>query len=159
MNRISAKNELLADLEKSIAAILKGNRDKGRKLKAICKLLKDAVTYYDWVGYYAVNKDKPDELILVAFEGEPTEHVRIAFGEGVCGQAAELKKSIVSQDVTKETNYLSCSQEVKSEIVIPIFRRNKIVGELDIDSHTASPFTVGDEIFLARIAEMTKELL
>ena len=159
MNRISAKKELPADLEKRIAAILKGNGKRGRKLKAICKLLKDAVTYYDWVGYYAVNKDKSDELILVAYEGEPTEHVRIAFGEGVCGQAAELKESIVSQDVTKETNYLPCSPKVKSEIVIPIFRSKKIVGELDIDSHTASPFTVGDKVFLARIAEMTKELL
>lgn len=122
-------------------------------------MLKNAVAYYNWVGFYAVDNQKPDELKLVVYEGRPTEHIRISFGKGVCGRAATLGKRIVAQDVSKESNYLSCNSKVKSEIVIPIFRNRKIVGEIDIDSYEASPFTVNDEILLKRIAEMTRELL
>ena len=128
------------------------------KLRAICNLLKNNVSYYDWVGFYAVDKKTTEALVLVSFEGEPTEHVRIPFGLGICGQAALLKKTFVVQNVSKETNYLSCSSKVKSEIVVPIFRNGTVVGELDIDSHVVSPFTSDDETFLKRIAEMVHGL-
>ncbi len=124
------------------------------KLRAICRLLRDNVSFIDWVGFYLVDKARPRELVLGPFEGEPTEHVRIAFGRGICGQAASQQRTFVVQDVSMETNYLSCSSKVKSEIVIPIFRKRKLVGELDIDSHVASPFTVKDEIFLTKIAKL-----
>jgi L-methionine (R)-S-oxide reductase len=132
---------------------------KADKLKAICRLLRDEVSYYDWVGFYVVDKVKTNELVLRSFEGQPTEHIRIPFGKGVCGQAALLRKIFVVQDVSKETNYLSCSSKVKSEIVVPVFRNNEILGELDIDSHLVSPFTSDDEIFLNKIAEMVSEFL
>ncbi len=122
-------------------------------------MLKGNVCYYDWVGFYVVNKQVPNELKLEFYEGDPTEHVRIPFGKGVCGQAAMLRKTLVVQDVSKEDNYLPCSSKVKSEIVIPIFRNKVIVGELDIDSHTVSPFTSDDEVFLKEIAEMVSEFL
>jgi L-methionine (R)-S-oxide reductase len=146
-------------LIQKVTEILRHNLDGEGKLKAICKLLKDNVSYYNWVGFYSLDKQRPDELVLGSFEGEPTEHVRIPFGKGICGQAASLKKTFVVQDVSKEINYLSCSSKVKSEIVIPIFRNNRIVGELDIDSHIASPFTSDDESFLTKIAEMVRGLL
>jgi L-methionine (R)-S-oxide reductase len=111
------------------------------------------------VGFYAVDKEQNKELVLTSFEGQPTEHISIPFGNGVCGQAALLRKIFVVQDVSKETNYLSCSSKVKSEIVVPIFRNNEFVGELDIDSHLVSPFTFDDETFLTKIAEIVSELL
>ena len=98
------------------------------------------------------------ELLLGPFEGEPTEHVKISFSRGICGKAAEIKKTFVVQDVSKETNYLSCSPKVKSEIVVPIFKNGKIAGELDIDSHTPSPFTDEDKAFLEKICEMVSKL-
>ena len=128
------------------------------KLKAVCHLLKNSCSYYSWVGFYAVDEEKPKELVLVSFEGEPTKHVRIPFGKGVCGRAALIGKTLVVQDVSKEMNYLSCSPKVKSEIVIPIFRNKEIVGELDIDSHVASAFTLDDQAFLENIAEMVSGL-
>jgi len=64
----------------------------------------------------------------------------------------------VVQDISKKTNYLSCSAKVRSEIVIPIFKRGKVIGELDIDSHTLSPFTEEDETFLNKIGEMVSHL-
>ncbi len=153
------KAESLDFLTEKIREIAKGELDKNAKLEAICKLLKDNVSHYDWAGFYLVDKTRQNELILGPFEGEPTEHVRIQFGRGICGQAAQLKRTFVAQDVSKETNYLSCSLNVKSEIVMPIFKNGKIVGELDIDSHTLSAFTHEDEVFLRKICKIVSRLL
>jgi GAF domain-containing protein len=153
------KDELFRILITEVTEVLKTNLNSATKLKAICKLLKNKVPYYNWVGFYAVDKKRADELVLVSFEGEPTEHVRIPFGKGICGQAASLQRIYVVQDVSKEANYLSCSSKVKSEIVIPILKNDMIVGELDIDSHVASPFTSHDKNYLTIIAKMASELL
>ena len=148
-----------AFLTQKIGEIAKHELDKDTKLKAICKSLKDNVSHYDWVGFYFVDKTTQKELILGPFEGEPTEHVRIQFGRGTCGQAAQLKRTFIVQDVSKETNYLSCNPNVKSEIVIPIFENGEIVGELDIDSHTRSAFTDKDKVFLEKICKIVSKLL
>ena len=153
------KSKIFTALKLNANKILESEIDRSIKLGAICKLLKDNVRYYNWVGFYAVNKERPTELVLVSYMGEPTQHLRIQFGKGICGQAATLRKTLVVQDVSKEDNYLSCSSKVKSEIVIPIFRNKEIIGELDIDSHSASPFTLDDEAFLKEIAEMVSEFL
>lgn len=130
---------------------------KTEKLQAICQLLSDAVPYYDWVGFYLVDVPK-SELVLGPFVGEPTEHVRIAFGQGICGQAADSRETFTVQDVSKESNYLSCSPNVRSEIVVPIFKDGEIVGELDIDSHQLSPFEPQDVELLEGICEMVSRL-
>lgn len=153
------KRELLNSLTEKVREIVNSELDRDGKLKAICKLLRDNVSNYDWVGLYLVGKKRQNELLLGPFEGEPTKHVRIPFGRGICGQAAELKKTFIVQDVSKQTNYLSCSPKVKSEIVVPIFKNGEIVGELDIDSHTLSPFTNEDKGFLEKICEILSKLL
>jgi L-methionine (R)-S-oxide reductase len=153
------KSELFGFLAKKISGIPKSNMSRNEKLKIICRLLKDNVSYYNWVGFYIVDKGRQDELVLGPFEGEPTEHTRIPFGRGICGQAAELRRTFLVQDVSKETNYLACSANVKSEIVIPIFKNKGVVGELDIDSTALSPFTKEDEIFLMKIGEMASKIL
>jgi L-methionine (R)-S-oxide reductase len=145
-------------LLKEVSAIVSGKLDREEKLLAICKLLKNGITYYDWVGFYIVNPEKQNELLLGPFEGEPTEHVRIPFGKGICGQAAKTCQTFVVQDVSKEKNYLSCNINVKAEIVTPIFKNREIIGELDIDSHTRSPFTKEDEVFLNKIAKIVSEI-
>jgi len=153
------KSVLFRSLANKVDEIAKRKQDKDAKLKEICKLLKNNVSYYDWVGLYIVDTKKQDELLLGPFEGQPTEHVRIPFGKGICGQAADLGKTFIVQDVSKEINYLSCNSNVRSEIVSPIFKKGEIVGELDIDSHARSPFTYEDEAFLKRIGEIVSELL
>jgi GAF domain-containing protein len=105
------------------------------------------------VGFYLVDPDSPRELALGPFAGAPTEHVRIAFGRGICGQAAEREETFVVQDVSEQTNYLSCSVHVKSEIVLPVFKDGKLVGELDIDSHVVAPFIGADEAFLEAVCD------
>lgn len=137
-------------LLKEIDRILSGPEPITPKMQAICQLLKDRVPYYDWVGFY-LGDESTRMLELGPFAGEPTEHVRIPFGRGICGQAAERKEPFLVQDVSQELNYLSCSVLVKAEIVVPVFKDGRIRGELDIDSHTANPFSDDDRVFLERI--------
>ena len=153
------KSEMFRFLLRKTHGVLKSNLDRDKKLKTVCKLLKDSVPYYNWVGFYIVDNRRKNELVLGPFEGEPTEHTRISFGRGICGQAAELRQTFLVQDVSKETNYLSCSLNVKSEIVVPIFQKGEVVGELDVDSHSVSPFSREDSTFLKRIAEMASKIL
>ena len=148
-----------ASLVKKISATLKGVENRDGKLKAVCGLLKDNVPYYNWVGFYVVDEKRPNELVLGPFEGEHTEHTRIPFGRGICGQAAQLERTFLVQDISKEKNYLSCSTNVKSEIVVPIFKNKKVIGELDIDSHVLSPFTEQDEAFLKKVSEMVSRII
>lgn len=149
--------EELEELLKKVKGIVKGDGTRDEKLKTVCELLEHTISYYDWVGFYMANEEKR-ELVLGPFVGEPTEHTRISFGQGICGQAAEIKKPFIIQDVRKETNYLSCSVKVMSEIVLPIIKQGKIVGELDIDSHTISPFTEKDTKLLESICQIITEL-
>lgn len=152
------KKKLFGDLLDEVRGIiaLGGRRDE--KLLNICNLLKEEVSHYDWVGFYLVDDVEKNLLVLGPFVGEPTEHKKITFGQGICGQAAELKKTFVVQDVRKERNYLSCSMKILSEIVVPIFKGGEIAGELDIDSHTLSPFSDEDTEFLESVCNRVAEI-
>lgn len=122
-------------------------------LLAVCNMLKQEVYHYDWVGFYILDAAK-NELVLGPFVGKPTEHTHIAVGKGICGQVAESGQTMVVQDVTQVENYISCGLEVQSEIVVPVMKDGKFVAELDIDSHSAAPFTQEDTIFLTRVCDL-----
>ena len=154
----SDKNGLLGAVLAKARQICEDSLSVDEKLLSLCRLLKDSVHYYDWVGFYIADASKR-ELRLGPFVGEPTVHVEIPFGKGICGQAADRKKMFLVQDVTKETNYLACSTKVRSEIVVPILRNGVVVGELDIDSHSLSPFTREDERFLDQLSKEVSRLL
>lgn len=151
------KKKLFDGLLKKIRTIATQPRLRDDTLTAICRLLKENVTYYDWVGFYLAEQPRR-QLCLGPFVGEPTEHTKIGFGKGVCGQAAERRETYIIQDVSKEGNYLPCSPKVKSEIVVPIFSKGAIVGEIDIDSHTLAPFSREDKVFLESVSEVLSEL-
>lgn len=139
-----------SELKKSISYIIENNEKTSIKLQLICNLLKNEVEYYNWVGFYFKNEAK-NELKLAEFAGKPTEHIIIPFGKGICGQVAVSNQNFVVQDVTEQNNYISCGFQVKSEIVVPIFVNNENIGQIDIDSHTANPFSKKDEEFLEYI--------
>ncbi len=117
------------------------------RLQGICTLLKESVPYYDWVGFYFKNGDK-EELKLGPYAGEPTNHTIIPFGKGICGQVAVSNNNFVVPDVKAQDNYIACSLNVKAEIVVPLFRNGKNIGQIDIDSNTSDPFTIEDEMLL-----------
>ncbi len=152
-SKLIDKKGLFSDLKNKVDDILLKSRNKEKTLKSICKLLNYWVEYYHWVGFYLV-EDGSEVLHLGPFVGAPTEHVRIPFGKGICGQAAVVGETVVIQDVSKVTNYLSCAPDVRSEIVVPIFNgEGRIIGELDIDSHDLAPFSYHDREFLEYICK------
>ncbi|MFC5048234.1 GAF domain-containing protein [Aquimarina hainanensis] len=128
------------------------------KLLQICELLKEAIAYYDWVGFYFKNGDK-EELKLRSYAGEETDHTIIPFGKGICGQVAVSNKNFVVPDVQAQDNYIACSISVKSEIVIPLFKNGENIGQIDIDSETPDPFTEEDERFLEFVNQEVAKIL
>jgi GAF domain-containing protein len=147
----------LKQLELQVSRIIAEKGSDPMKLDAICELLQGTVPHYNWVGFYFVNGDKK-ELKLTNFVGKPTEHTLIPFGKGICGQVAVSNKNFVVQDVTEQDNYISCGFDVKSEIVIPIFKNGKNIGQIDIDSHHTAPFSQEDERFLEFVCGEVSQL-
>jgi L-methionine (R)-S-oxide reductase len=126
-------------------------------LKKTSELLHSEVSHYNWVGFYLLDAQK-NELVLGPFTGAPTDHTHIPVGKGICGQVAESKKTMIVQDVSEQDNYLACSLDVQSEIVVPIIKNGHFIAEIDIDSHAIAPFTKQDELFLNKIAAQLSQL-
>jgi L-methionine (R)-S-oxide reductase len=154
--KIVDERQLFNALIAQITEIAAKPQETNEKLFSVCRLLKDNIPYYNWVGFYLL--DQPRELALGPFVGEPTEHVRIPFGKGLCGQAAERTETFIAQDVSQEAKYLSCSPHVKSEIVVPVVKKKELVGVLDIDSHIILAFTKDDRAFLKQVCELVSAL-
>lgn len=112
---------------------------------------------FDWVGVYLLGDG--DELWLHNYVGEPTEHAKIPVGTGVCGRAVAERTNLNIPDVSKEENYLACSPDVQSELVILIRAGDDIFGQIDIDSDQKSAFTEDDEIQLIGVADKLAEQL
>ncbi len=139
-------------LLKDIDSIISDFNSRDDILQKISELLAERVEHYDWIGFYIVD-ESGENLILGPFVGAATDHKKIAFGTGVCGQVAVSETSLIIQDISLEDNYLSCSSDVQSEVVFPIMKGDKIVAELDIDSHAIAPFTELDTELLEGICE------
>lgn len=122
------------------------------KMQQVCDLLQSTLPTYDWVGFYMAHATEPT-LHLWSQAGEPTDHTVIPFGKGICGQVAVSNKNFVVDDVTAQDNYIACSIYVKSEIVIPMFKDGKNIGQIDIDSNTPGAFNETDERFLEWVNE------
>ena len=112
---------------------------------------------FDWVGVYLLGDG--DELWLHNYVGEPTVHAKIPVGKGVCGRAVEERTNLNIPDVSKEENYLACSPDTQSELVILIRAGEDIFGQFDIDSETKAAFTEEDEIGLIGVADKLAEQL
>jgi len=153
------KNEIFESLICPIRAILDNKEDSNKKLERVCELLRSNIPGYDWVGFYLVDQNADEELVIGPYAGDPTDHTRIAFGDGICGRAASELETIVVGDVCKESNYLSCSAFVKSEIVVPIIKNGNLLGEIDVDSHELDNFNDEDSAFLELVCEITSDLV
>lgn len=104
---------------------------------------------YHWIGIYVVDGD---ELRLEVFRGESCDHDRLAFGEGICGAAAESGQTTVVSDVSRDPRFIPCHDGVKSEIVVPIRGADGVVGTIDIEATELNAFGDGDRKFLENLA-------
>jgi len=147
------------NLRDKVSSILANeNESTAQRMIEVCELLQTSIDYYDWVGFYFAN-DIEKTLHLKAFAGEPTNHTVIPFGKGICGQVAVSNENFVVDDVKAQNNYIACSLDVKSEIVIPLFKDGKNIGQIDIDSHTKDPFSEEDERFLEWVNQLVSDIL
>ncbi len=133
----SKPTDLIPELNALAAKALSGES----LMQAIVALLHEKLTRYNWVGFYMLEMHgDPNMLVLGPFRGTMTPHTRIPLNQGICGAAASTGKTVVVDDVNKDSRYLACSIETKSEIVVPVFVQGRVVGELDIDSHFLAAF-------------------
>jgi len=147
MNALLARIRGLAEDAPSLEALETG----------VVGVIAEELLHYNWTGFYMLDPEDAETLVLGAFHGEPTPHVRIPVSEGICGAAVATGETVVVDDVNADPRYLSCSIRTKSEIVVPVYARGKVVGEIDIDSHAAAAFAEMDRAFLEAVARIVGE--
>jgi len=123
-------------------------------MERIAKRLHEKFTRYNWVGFYVVDPADAGFLIVGPHAGSFAPNVRIPLNTGLCGAAATTGQVVIVQDVTKDPRYLPGSSMVKSEIVVPIFAKEKLAGELDVESYFADSFPKSEQEFVEACAKV-----
>jgi len=135
-SRPALYEELLAQ----VRALLAGERDATANAANLAALVFHSLPDLNWAGFYWM---KGGELVLGPFQGKPA-CVRIALGKGVCGTAAREARSIVVPDVNAFPGHIACDTASRSEVVVPVLHRERVIGVLDLDSSRPARFTDED---------------
>lgn len=127
-------------------------------LRSAVREMEEAEDHFDWVGIYLL--EDRDELVLHNYIGRPTDHDRIPVGKGVCGEAVAEGRDINVPDVRERENYLACSAETRSELVVLIRDpgNGEIHGQVDLDSDDPDAFDERDEREVRVVADWLAEL-
>jgi L-methionine (R)-S-oxide reductase len=144
------KPELYQLLEQQLRALLEGESDHIANTANMAALLYHSLPDVNWAGFYLL---KDGVLILGPFQGRPA-CVRIPLGKGVCGTAAQSRKTLVVPNVQDFPGHIACDTASKSEIVVPLVNNGQILGVLDIDSPSLERFDEVDRQGLERLAEI-----
>lgn len=144
-----------AALAEEIAAVLDGETNVVARQATVASMLADAFEHYYWTGFYLVDPQKPDELVVGPYQGT-LGCLRIAFGRGVCGTAAVERRTIVVPDVDAFDGHIACDSRSRSEVVVPVVdKTGALIGVLDVDSTELAAFDDTDAAGLARILSDT----
>ncbi len=142
-------------IKKQIESIIHDVPYLGACLSNVTAILYHAMNDVSWVGFYLI-KDKL--LVLETFQGQPACSI-IPLDKGVCGKAASERKTIIVDDVHQFNGHIACDSESKSEMVIPLIKKDKVLGVLDIDSYSYHRFNENDQKNLEDIVSiLLKEL-
>lgn len=150
--KVADKSVLYEGLLPQIKGLLEDETDVVANMANITAVLKEAFGFF-WVGFYIVHGD---QLVLGPFQGS-VACTRIHKGKGVCGTSWEKAQTIVVPDVDRFDGHIACNSLSRSEIVVPVFRNEKIVGVLDIDSDTLCSFDATDARYLEQIVELLSD--
>jgi len=126
--------------------------------RAVRKIAASDTKRISWTGVYLLNAEG-NELWLHNYVGTPTEHAKIAVGQGVCGTAVAEKANKNIPDVRKVENYLTCNPDVQSELVVLIRAGDVIFGEIDLDSEEPKAFKADEEAAVQAVADKLAEQL
>lgn len=154
INQQVSKEEKYQELIPQLSALVSGENDLVANLANLMAALKQTFNFW-WVGVYLV---KNDELVLGPFQG-PIACTRIKKGKGVCGTAWQEAKTIVVPDVDQFPGHIACSSLSKSEIVVPVFNKNKeVIMVIDVDSEKLADFDQTDDVYLNKIAQLISDI-
>lgn len=134
---------------KQLDALLTGESNVVANLSNASALLNQFLDRVNWVGFYVT---EGNQLVLGPFQGMPA-CVRIPFGRGVCGVAAETKTTQLVADVHQFPGHIACDSASNSEIVVPIVKEGAVIGVLDIDSPEKNRFDELDQRYLEKFVE------
>lgn len=150
-DRIEAKdkNRFFQELSKQLSALLDGEVDAIANAANTTALIFQQVPDLNWAGFYFMKS--PDQLVLGPFQGRPA-CVRISVGRGVCGTAAERRQTLRVTDVDTFPGHIACDAASRSELVVPLLSRERILGVLDLDSPHPGRFDAVDQAGLERLA-------
>ena len=156
-SRFACKSEVLASAEKTAAyqdairqldVLLAGEEHMILKMATINCVLREALPYYFWVGFYLVHDG---ELVVGPYQGT-LGCLHISFDRGVCGAAARTGAVQIVPDVDKFPGHIACDSNSRSEICVPVFdREGGLIAVFDVDSTEPDSFDAVDEAFLSRI--------
>ena len=132
----NAKPKLYASLVVQLLSLLKGEHDFIANAANFSALLFNSLPNVNWAGFYFL---QGDELVLGPFQGNPA-CVRIPMGKGVCGVAAQQCETIIVPNVHEFPGHIACDVASNSEIVVPLFDGERLLGVLDLDSPTIGRF-------------------
>ena len=150
INQQVSKEKKYQELLPQLEALVSGENDLIANLANLMAALKQTFNFW-WIGIYFV---KNDELVLGPFQG-PIACTRIKKGKGVCGTAWQQAKTIIVDDVDQFPGHIACSSLSKSEIVVPVFNKNKeVIMIIDVDSEKLANFDQTDEVYLNKIANL-----
>ena len=150
----------IEEVRKELPRLSSEARSADQLMDDITRLLFDKMLKYNWVGFYMLEPGaEPPMLVLGHFQGAMTPHTRIPLNQGICGAAASSGKTVIVDDVRSDPRYLACSVETKSEIVVPVFVREQVAGELDIDSHFPAAFGFQDRELVEYCAQLVGKRL
>jgi GAF domain-containing protein len=146
------KSQAYARVLKEINAVIDGEPSAtARYATAACILVQNFAPRFFWTGFYVVDPDKPEELVVGPYQGS-LGCLRIPFGKGVCGAAAASGETQLVEDVHAFPGHIACDARSQSEIVVPVFdAEGKLAAVLDIDSEQVGAFDADDQAGLEAI--------
>jgi GAF domain-containing protein len=154
-DRSAARAELYRTLADEIDAVLQGEPDVVARMATVAAMLTASFADYYWTGFYVVDRAKGDELVVGPYQGT-LGCLRIAFGRGVCGTAAEQRRSVIAPDVDAFPGHIACDSASRSEVVTPVFdAAGRLIAVLDVDSTQLAAF---DEIDARGLEEIVRRV-
>lgn len=150
-DRPADKAARYAELEDEILAVLEGEPNRVARMATVASMLADAFPLFFWTGFYVVDPDKADELVVGPYQGT-LGCLRIAFGRGVCGAAARDRATQIVDDVHAFPGHIACDSRSASEIVVPVFGPSgALIAVFDADATEKAAFDAVDAAALERL--------